>query len=85
MAWLSNLSLVRIGIDAERCTGCNLCASVCKAGCIDVRERAVDFSRCVACYNCFDACDHQAMQFETRLRKGRSEVRQDPERRGIHA
>jgi ferredoxin len=80
---VSKFSLYRIGIDPDQCTGCRLCASVCKAGCIDVREKTVDFSRCVGCCNCFAACDHQAMKFERKWRRSLTKAEQDPERRGF--
>ncbi len=80
---VSKFSLFRIGVDPDRCTGCNLCVSVCKAGCIDINKKAIDFSRCVGCYNCFSACNHQALQFERRWRKSLPETEQDPERRGF--
>ncbi|MFH0730238.1 MAG: 4Fe-4S binding protein [Pseudomonadota bacterium] len=80
---VSKISLFHIGIDPDRCTGCNLCASVCKAGCIDIREKTVDFSRCVGCYNCFVVCNKQALKFERKLRSILPEAKQDPERRGF--
>ncbi|HKL81528.1 MAG TPA: 4Fe-4S dicluster domain-containing protein, partial [Desulfobacter sp.] len=42
---------------------------VCKAGCIDVKTKQVDVSRCVACFNCLSACPDQAMVYRSRFRK----------------
>ncbi len=39
-----------------QCISCGLCERVCKARCLDGKERAVDHSRCVACYNCLENC-----------------------------
>ena len=52
----SRLSYFKISLDKGLCTSCGKCAAVCKAGCIDVKKREVDFSRCVACYNCLTSC-----------------------------
>lgn len=78
---ISKISLLRVGIDPEACRGCRLCESVCKAECIDIREKTIDFSRCVGCYNCFAVCNEQALQFERRWRKSLPEAKQDLERR----
>ena len=80
---VSKFSWFRIGIDPDRCTGCNLCTRVCKAGCIDIREGTIDFSRCVGCYNCLAVCRQKAMQFERRWRRRLPEAKQDPQRRGF--
>lgn len=53
---VSRFSLFRIRIREEACNQCGLCARNCKAGCIDQHSKTVDFSRCVACYNCFRTC-----------------------------
>lgn len=53
---LSRVSAFRIDIEKALCTSCGKCSVVCKAECIDVKERKVDFSRCVACMNCLDSC-----------------------------
>ena len=53
---ISKFSLYKISIDEESCNSCNLCTKVCKSGCIDKNNKEVDFSRCVACFNCFNIC-----------------------------
>lgn len=60
---VSKFFLFRIGIDHEACRACGKCLHVCKAGCIDVKTRTVDTSRCVSCFNCLTACPDQAMTF----------------------
>jgi ferredoxin len=49
-------SFLQIRFDPDACTGCASCERRCKAGCIDSSNKTVDFSRCVACYNCLAAC-----------------------------
>ncbi len=39
-----------------RCKACGLCERRCKARCLDTGAATVDASRCVACYNCLEAC-----------------------------
>lgn len=78
---VSKISLFRIGIDPSLCRGCRLCERVCKAGCIDIREKTIDVSRCVACYNCFTACKKQALRFEYRRPGRASGAQPEPERR----
>ncbi|MFA5057966.1 MAG: 4Fe-4S binding protein [Opitutaceae bacterium] len=47
----------RLAIDQGACSKCAACLPVCKSQCIDLRAGNIDFSRCVACYNCIGACE----------------------------
>lgn len=58
---VSRISLFRISLDPEACRSCGQCRRVCKAGCIDVKNRQVDLSRCVSCFNCLGVCPDNAM------------------------
>ena len=78
---VAKISFLRIGIDPGACKGCNLCEGVCKAGCIDFRQKTVDSSRCVSCYNCFAVCPRDGMRFEIRWRRQAPAVQPDRERR----
>jgi len=57
-------SRLRVSIDANKCVSCGSCAKVCKAGCIDTREKLVDHSRCIACFNCLDTCKFSAIGYQ---------------------
>ncbi|UYO43878.1 NADH-quinone oxidoreductase subunit NuoI [Rhodopseudomonas palustris] len=58
----------------ERCVACNLCATVCPVGCIDLSKAVADdgrwypehfrvnFARCIFCGFCEDACPTAAIQ-----------------------
>ena len=78
---LAGVSWLRIGIDRDACTGCRSCEDVCKAGCIDYRQKTVDGSRCVACWNCLAVCRNNGLRFENRWRRSVPPVRPDRERR----
>lgn len=58
---LSRFSIFRITINKETCTSCRLCERTCKAGCINIPEQKIDFSRCVACYNCLTVCPERSI------------------------
>jgi ferredoxin len=58
LGWLARMAAFRLEIDKGACTKCAECLRICKAHCIELRSGAIDFSRCVACYDCIGACDH---------------------------
>ena len=66
---VSRFSIFKIGIDKNSCVSCNLCEKVCKAGCIDKKEKIIHFDKCVGCYNCFDACLSGGITFGGRVVK----------------
>ncbi len=57
-------SLLKVSLDREKCVSCGLCANICKAGCIDTKDKSVDNSRCVACFNCLDTCRFEALTYQ---------------------
>ena len=73
LGFFSRFALFRITIDKEKCNGCTLCARNCKAACIDVKNHAIDGSRCVACMDCLDKCHRGAsVCLRKESRKGRN-------------
>lgn len=80
---VSKVSFLRISIDPGVCKGCKLCESVCKAGCIDIRKKTVDISRCIACYNCLTVCSKEGLRFENRWKRRVLTAQPDRERRGF--
>jgi ferredoxin len=63
LGFLAKYALFKIRLDAGKCTRCGACAAKCKSGCINSKEKRVDNSRCVACFNCLDACRVHALGF----------------------
>ncbi len=63
LGWLADRAAFRLAIDRDACTKCAACLKVCKSQCLDLRTSTIDFSRCVACYNCVGACDRQGIAY----------------------
>ncbi|HDR89049.1 MAG TPA: 4Fe-4S binding protein [Bacteroidetes bacterium] len=61
---MSRYSLFRIRIEPSECTRCSLCEKACKAECIDYKAGFIDYSRCVACFNCINSCREGAVKFD---------------------
>lgn len=74
---LSRFSLFKVRIDSDRCNGCGLCATKCKAACINSKEHAVDYSRCVDCFDCLKACKQKALVYNPSLKKRQSDSGKD--------
>jgi ferredoxin len=51
-------------MDVISCTKCGKCSFECKSACIDIKNLNVDFSRCVACYNCISTCPSNSLAYE---------------------
>ncbi len=63
LGFLSRFSLFKVRIDAAKCNHCGLCTTKCKAACIDSKESAIDYSRCVDCFNCLSVCKKEALVY----------------------
>ncbi|MBQ0056843.1 MAG: 4Fe-4S dicluster domain-containing protein [Bacteroidales bacterium] len=72
---LSRRSLVRINIDADKCSGCGLCERRCKAMAIDSKNHTVDTTRCVDCFDCLDACNRDALSFGLAKKGGNADTK----------
>jgi ferredoxin len=78
-------SLYKIEIDKSNCTSCGICESVCKAECINSKDKFVDNSSCVRCFNCLTACPTFAIKYNLSIKKERPESKetQNPSRRNF--
>ncbi len=63
LGFLSRFSLFRPVIDTTKCNSCGLCARNCKSSCIDSKNHAIDYSRCVACMDCISKCNKGAISY----------------------
>ena len=63
LGFLSRFSYLKPVIDTSKCNGCGLCAKNCKASCIDSKNHAIDYSRCVVCLDCIDKCRQGAIKY----------------------
>ena len=63
LSFFSRCAMFRPVIDTEKCKDCKVCEKRCKASCIDIAEHKVDYTRCVACFNCIDNCKFDALHY----------------------
>lgn len=63
LGFLSRYSLFKVRIDAEKCNHCGLCATKCKASCINSPEQTIDYSRCIDCFDCLGECRQNALSY----------------------
>ena len=64
LSFFSRFAMFRPMIDANVCKGCKQCEHNCKAACIDVEHRKIDYSRCVDCFNCIDTCKFGGLKYK---------------------
>ncbi len=77
----SRFSFYRPQISQAQCTACRRCEITCKAECINSREQTIDYSRCVACFNCLAACPQGGITYRCRTEAAPLPV--DPLRRAV--
>ena len=63
LGFISRWAAFRITIKKSTCRKCGECLRACKAQCINLRDGTVDFSRCVACYDCVGVCDNHSVGY----------------------
>ena len=68
LGFLSRFSLFKVKIDMAKCNGCGVCATKCKASCINSKEHKIDYSRCVDCFDCLQACKQNALAYSPALK-----------------
>ena len=66
LGFLGRRPVFGIQFDADKCSHCGRCEVRCKAGCIDSKNRVIDYSRCLGCMNCLDQCSRDALRFSFR-------------------
>ena len=86
LGFLSKFSFFRIVLDADKCKRCNACEFGCKASCIDIRTKSIDYSRCVTCFNCIEKCKSGAIRYTlgtTNNKKKKEYVSENVEKNNI--
>ena len=79
---LSRFSIFKPVIDLSKCNSCGLCARNCKSACIDSRNHTIDYTRCVACFDCIEKCHKGAISYTRRkMVADRAESHHDESRR----
>ncbi len=73
LGFISKFSILKITIDHDKCNGCRKCERDCKSACITPETREIDYSRCVACFDCIDSCAKGAISYAPRLKKEKKE------------
>lgn len=56
-------ALLKPMIDESKCNGCHLCEKGCRTSCINSFNRQIDYSRCVACFDCIQKCSGKAITY----------------------
>ena len=64
LGFFSRFAIFRPVINADACKNCHICEKKCKASCIDIASKKIDYSRCVDCFDCIDNCKFGAMKFK---------------------
>ena len=73
----SRFQLFGPAIDSDKCTGCKSCERQCKASCIDIEHKKIDYSRCVDCFECIDDCKFGAMRFGNTWKARKTQAREE--------
>ena len=60
---ISKMAIFKIKINENDCDSCGMCATVCKAECINDDSKEIDFERCVVCFNCIHECPTSAINY----------------------
>ncbi|NOY36744.1 MAG: 4Fe-4S dicluster domain-containing protein [Chlorobi bacterium] len=66
LGFISKFAIFKIRLDTNTCTLCRACEFTCKSSCIDLETFEVDYSRCVACFNCVSSCKFDAAGFQAK-------------------
>lgn len=85
LGFLSRFSLFKVRIDMNKCNGCGLCATKCKAACINSKGHSIDYSRCVDCFDCLEACNKEALTYAPGVSKKRQGAADSSKRRFLMA
>lgn len=83
LSLLSRVSLFRISIEPDKCNDCGLCERVCRARCIDSKNRNIDFAACVGCFDCVSSCPTLGLKYAFNKNKLSAQPPVDEKRRRV--
>jgi len=58
---LAKFAIFKLKLDKDTCVSCGKCSLVCKAQCIDSKNKTLDFTRCVLCFDCVNQCPKSSL------------------------
>ena len=64
LSFFSRFAIFRPVINTFKCKSCRACERNCKASCIDIDHKKIDYSRCVDCFDCIDNCKLGGMKYQ---------------------
>jgi ferredoxin len=83
LSLVSHASLFRITIEKDKCNDCGLCERVCRARCIDSKNRNIDFAACVGCFDCVSSCPTHGLKYAFNKTGHSVQPPADPKRRRV--
>ena len=72
LSFFSRFAMFRPVIDRSKCRSCHACERKCKASCIDIDSKKIDYSRCVDCFDCLESCRFGALEYRYAWNKGKA-------------
>ncbi|MDR1792282.1 MAG: 4Fe-4S binding protein [Bacteroidales bacterium] len=66
---ISKHSIFKIKINTSACTSCKRCEHICKSSCINIDKKQIDYTRCVACFDCLGNCPQHGLKFNFSYKK----------------
>lgn len=77
---LNAIAPFRVRLDPDACVSCGACAAVCRASCIDAREKRLDSTRCVNCLACIGSCPKKALGYWPSRKNRELDFKKHPEK-----
>jgi ferredoxin/flavodoxin len=66
LVWLNKKAISKHTVDAQKCTGCQICVKKCPTKAINPSQQTVDRDKCLACFGCLNNCPADAVVMEYR-------------------